>query len=1162
MTTGIKSAHRPETQQPLIRFLDFRGRTAAVFEFHVSKKCRDQYRFDRTIYSSTGNVIFADLKAARAFAQEINAQKGKTYLRPADLNAMALIDEILHVVAGQYRAQRNPKAWAAALDYLREKMDEKAVAAVIRQFVDLFPPVAVYQKRQSAEQYLAVAANVQTVLEELLFISLANQNPAFQPFRELFDDRALAPARDYQKIIDRIRGYFQTQPVYGPDHQSLPDLLEAPMMAAPDSLAGQLAYIRDRWRSLLSDKLLDKFLKKLMRALDFIKETKTRFSAGPGPALVPEFKKEGKPGADHYFRDEERFTPDTDWMPGVVMLAKHTHVWLDQLSRKYGRHIARLDEIPDEELDRLADWGVNALWLIGIWERSGASQKIKQRCGNPEALASAYAVYDYAVAAELGGESAFGNLKERGRWRKIRIAVDMVPNHTGIFSRWIIEHPEWFIQTEQPPYDRYAFSGPDLSDDSRIKIFLEDGYWTRADAAVVFKHVDNPTGRIRYIYHGNDGTGLPWNDTAQLNFLLPEARTAVIGQILAVARRSPIIRLDAAMTLTKKHFQRLWFPEPGSGGAVPSRAEHGLTRRQFNKQIPKEFWREVVDCVNAETPDTLLLAEAFWLLESYFVRNLGMHRVYNSAFMNMLKSEDNANYRKLIKNTLEFNPEILKRHVNFMSNPDEAPAAAQFGGGDKYFGVALMMVTMPGLPMFGHGQIEGFTEKYGMEYRRSYQGETPDENLVRRHEHEIFPVVRKRRLFAGADNFLLYDFYDPTGKVNENVFAYSNRWGGERALVVYNNKYEAAQGWINTAAPRNAKGVLVRQTVDQGLELNNKNGIFYGFRDLKTGLRYLRAGKEIGEKGIFVQLDGYQFHVFTDFHELPDNAEGDFGKLCLHLNGRGVPDLDEARQEMKHAAVLGALRNLINPAAIQDLLRQPDPDLFYLQVSQFFAAVKKYTAATTDIVPLVNDLTETWKVMNYNFSKILYEPDERIRPAVEYIKKTVPVEKRKKMLLTWLAIRALGKLKTGQDYGRVSALWFDQWLFAKTIRGTFAGFGWDNGEAAKNTRLIRTLTAFAHVFAESEDVIGNLKVMLDTAEVRSFLGVNSYDGVRWFHKESFEELLGWVFILAVITILKQHHADRDMTVSKIEIQYRSVRQQQENAARAGYQLDIFRAALG
>jgi hypothetical protein len=94
--------------------------------------------------------------------------------------------------------------------------------------------------------------------------------------------------------------------------------------------------------------------------------------------------------------------------------------------------------------------------------------------------------------------------------------------------------------------------------------------------------------------------------------------------------------------------------------------------------------------------------------------------------MNMLKMEENAKYRQTIKNVLEFNPEILQRFVNFMNNPDEKTAVEQFGKEGKYFGAAVLLVTMPGLPMFGHGQIEGLTEKYGMEYRRAYWSEEID----------------------------------------------------------------------------------------------------------------------------------------------------------------------------------------------------------------------------------------------------------------------------------------------------------------------------------------------------------------------------------------------------------------------------------------------------
>ena len=293
----------------------------------------------------------------------------------------------------------------------------------------------------------------------------------------------------------------------------------------------------------------------------------------------------------------------------------------------------------------------------------------------------------------------------------------------------------------------------------------------------MFKRVDRWTGSERYIYHGNDGTSIPWLDTAQLDYLNPEAREAVIQTILHVAHQFPVVRFDAAMVLTKLHYHRLWFPPPGSGGDIASRAQYGLTQDEFDRRMPEEFWREVVDRAAVEAPDTLLLAEAFWLLEGYFVRTLGMHRVYNSAFMNMLRDEENAKYRQVLKNTLEYDPEILWRYVNFMSNPDERTAVDQFGKGDKYIGVAVMMATIPGLPMFGHGQVEGFYERYGMEYRRAYYDESPDLELIGHHEREIAPLLRRRYLFSGVDRFLLYDFFTPDGAVDENVFAYSNRGG-------------------------------------------------------------------------------------------------------------------------------------------------------------------------------------------------------------------------------------------------------------------------------------------------------------------------------------------------------------------------------------------------
>ncbi|HTP60050.1 MAG TPA: alpha-amylase family glycosyl hydrolase, partial [Spirochaetia bacterium] len=499
-------------------------------------------------------------------------------------------------------------------------------------------------------------------------------------------------------LISSVEEFFRGEPVFGPDSQDLVTMLKSPAVAAPTSLQGQLDYIRTRWGSLLEDLLL-----RLLTGIDILKEETTmRFGAfAPAPPEVLEYA--GQAG------EREAFSPDRDWMPRVVMMAKNALVWLDQLSRRYSREIRRLDQVPDEELDRLASAGFTALWLIGVWERSGASREIKRRMGNTEAEASAYSLDDYRIAGELGGEDALNGLRERAWRRGIRLASDMVPNHTGVDSAWMRDHPDRFLTWPHPwpPFPSYSFNGPDVSRTPGIGVYLEDHYWDRTDAAVVFKRVNFSTGESRLIYHGNDGTHMPWNDTAQLNFLNPETREAVIQTILHVARMFPIIRFDAAMTLAKKHYQRLWFPEPGHGGDIPSRAGNGLSRHDFDRAMPQEFWREVVDRIAREAPETLLLAEAFWMLEGFFVRTLGMHRVYNSAFMHMLMKEDNAGYRRTIRNTLEFDPQVLKRFVNFMSNPDEQTAIEQFGDGDKYLGVCTLMATLPGLPMFAHGQVEG-----------------------------------------------------------------------------------------------------------------------------------------------------------------------------------------------------------------------------------------------------------------------------------------------------------------------------------------------------------------------------------------------------------------------------------------------------------------------
>ena len=921
-----------------------------MMEFHISRKARERYQFVETLFSYTGNVVFANPAACREFAQRMNQVRDAENhpdraVHAGKLYAMGLIDEASHVLMARYREQFDPEVMTAGLDWFAAQVGPEKLDAMLLAFVEQFPGSTVIRGIETPRQWLAGQTEGMphraAALEELLLLWTANRNQAFRPFEELFEDRTLAEKTVYRQVTQRMPEYFASRPLIPlPDAKpmSLLDLLHAPAAGSPDSLSDQLALIRKLWKPLIGDSL-----ERLLEiAAEILREEELAIwmQFNPPDAQAAEgARRHGhkSPFADGHsdvplFGDPaneyEKFSPDQAWMPSAVLIAKSTYVWLAQLSKQYGRHIGRLDEIPDEALATLAHRGINSLWLIGVWERSRASKTIKQLCGNRDAVASAYSLFDYTIADDLGGEAAYIVLRDRAYHHGIRLASDMVPNHMGIDSPWVIEHPDWFISRQDTPYPAYSFNGPDLSHDGRVEIKIEDHYFEQSDAAVVFRRRDKASGETRFIYHGNDGTSFPWNDTAQLDYLNAAVREQVIQTILHVARLFPVIRFDAAMTLAKRHFHRLWFPGPGSSGAIPSRAEYGMSQAEFDRCMPHEFWREVVDRVAAEVPGTLLLAEAFWLMEGYFVRTLGMHRVYNSAFMNMMRDEENAKYRSVLKNTLEFDPDIMKRYVNFMSNPDERTAVDQFGTGDKCFGVAVMMSTLPGLPMFGHGQIEGFTEKYGMEYRWPRYDESPDHWLVERHDREIAPLLKRRWLFAESSNFLLYDFFQGNGSVDENVFAYSNRNGGERALVVYNNRYGTAHGTIHHSAAYADKGAgaLRQQRLRDGLGLSGDYANVIAFRDSLTGLHYLRRAGDLLDRGLTLELHAYQCHVFLDWREMRSTAQYPWDRLCDSLNGRGVPNLDDALVGLELEPVHDALRRQLEPGIVRmfaDLAEHP-----------------------------------------------------------------------------------------------------------------------------------------------------------------------------------------------------------------------------------------------
>ena len=1103
---------------------------AEARDFHVRREPRRRYALDRPLIGLRGDLIVTDTAGIRRLANQMNIARatGAPSVQAGEIGALGLLHEVGHLLIRRYEAVRRPGAMAAALTDLEDRLGPDA-SRLLDRFSEEFPGLGPEPEPSTYR------------LEELLLIRIANENPALGGLRELVDDRALVEGTRYRDAIARLETTFADGPPVDDAGTSLIDLMRLPARRAPTSLAAQLRYVRANWGAILGADLED-LMRRLDLAVGILAEEERalhmRFGggagggAGGGPVETPSFG-----GAAD---EPEAFSSDSAWMPRVVLMAKSTYVWLDQVSRTYGRDIRTLDAIPDEELATLARWGVTGLWLIGLWERSTASERIKRMRGNADAVASAYSLDDYRIADDIGGEGAYAILRDRAWAHGIRLASDMVPNHMGIDSRWVVDHPEWFLSLAEPPYPAYSFAGPDLSSDARVGIVLEDHYWDDSDAAVVFKRFDRETGDERYVYHGNDGTSFPWNDTAQLDFLDPGVREQVIRTIIDIARRFPIIRFDAAMVLAKKHIERLWWPEPGSGGGIPSRAEHAIPKDVFDARMPVEFWREVVDRVAAEIPGTLLLAEAFWLLEGYFVRSLGMHRVYNSAFMHMLRDEDGAGYRKVIKETIEFDPEILKRYVNFMSNPDEKTALEQFGKGDKYFGVATVLATLPGLPMLGHGQVQGFGEKYGMEFRRATLDERPDAWLVERHEREIFPLLHRRAWFAEAHDFLLYSLVTDRGHVDEGVLAYSNGSGRERSLVLYHTRFASTSGRIHRSAAYAVKAPdgskrTTRRTLAQGLDLPNDPAAFVAFRDAKTGLEYVRSCHEIWEHGLAVSLDAYGVNVFWEFREVWDGVAGQWARLAARLGGAGVASLDEAMRELQlepiHAPFRSVFADGLTVAVIDGVATARQLDELERRFTAFLGAIAEATDVNGDAAAIAAQIRTRAERAFVGMAPSAHDAERAAVAAADATRAmaTGPnpaalepgLDRRDRAtLLAWLTLSRTGALATEGVPAATSLAWYDELRLPSALVAGLHDTGFEEGQAWSITDRVRVLLALPRPSTIGGSVrtadTRLLKAWLAIESVRVAIGLNTWEGVEYVDRDQFRDLLEWAVRLDTI----------------------------------------------
>jgi hypothetical protein len=434
------------------------------------------------------------------------------------------------------------------------------------------------------------------------------------------------------------------------------------------------------------------------------------------------------------------------WPKHPVIYEINTWVWLGELSRKYGRPVT-LAAVPPGEWDELSSFGADAVWLMGVWERSPAGIAIADR--NPglvsdfqralpdfrpaDNVGSPYCVRRYAADGHLGGRKGLAAARSELARRGLRLVLDFVPNHVAPDHPWVADHPAYLVQ------------GSAHDADSDPASFVAAG------------------GKV--FACGRDPFFPAWPDVLQLNAFNPDLRRAAVATLADIAGQCDGVRCDMAMLLLNQIFERTWGHRAGQRPAT-------------------EYWVDVIAAVKKTHPGFLFMAEAYWDLE-WELQQQGFDYCYDKRLYDRLERDSAENVRLHLCADLAYQEKL----VRFIENHDEPRAAAAFPG-ERLRAAAVASLTLPGARLLHEGQIEGRHVRLPVFLGRR-PAEPPDEEL-KEFYRRLLEVVGGDTLKAGE-----WRLCECSGWPDNSSWRHLVAWcwsrGAERCLVVVNLSAGPAQ---------------------------------------------------------------------------------------------------------------------------------------------------------------------------------------------------------------------------------------------------------------------------------------------------------------------------------------------------------------------------------
>jgi len=478
-------------------------------------------------------------------------------------------------------------------------------------------------------------------------------------------------------------------------------------------------------------------------------------------------------------------------------------VWLTTLSQIYDEKIT-LNNVPEEVIDQLASYHIDAVWVMGVWyrgtsTRSSALNYIHEYRGalpdvtEEDVAGSAYAIAAYDVEEKIGGRDGLAIFRQQLHDRGLKLILDFVPNHTGLDHPWLLEHPEYYMQA--------------------APLWLE-----KAKGEFFEIKIAKRTKAI--IAHGRDPYFPGWIDTAQLDAYSHGYRNAAVKTLRDIATMADGVRCDMAMLMMNDVFKQTW------GWLHP------------DLEAPEqEFWEEVIPRVRKKNSDFLFIAEAYWNL-NYELLKQGFNYTYDKTLYDRIVSGDVNGIRSHLSADIGY----LKQQIRFIENHDEPRAAASLGLA-RSRPAAVLITTLPGATLLHDGQFMGRKVKLPVHItRQPYEREYP---ALRDYYKRLLEEARDD-IYHNGEWRMFQSYAACDGCIGDyNLVTYGWKQDNDMRLVVLNMSDE----WSQAA-------------IDLGAWANDLRGQDWVLLDTLHRTYIDENGDEIAQNGLFVDVEPYQAMIF------------------------------------------------------------------------------------------------------------------------------------------------------------------------------------------------------------------------------------------------------------------------------------------------------------